>query len=85
MQPSHALSLRAVRGRGLLCAIEIAPHDGFSAWDFCLLLRDHGLLTKPTHSHTIRLAPPLTITEREVREAAEIIARVDQLYTALRP
>lgn len=36
-------------------------------------LRDHGLLTKPTHHNTIRLAPPLVMSDEQLQEAADII------------
>jgi ornithine--oxo-acid transaminase len=38
-----------------------------------LKLRDNGLLAKNTHGHIIRFAPPLTIKEAQIREAASII------------
>ncbi|GBP90597.1 Ornithine aminotransferase, mitochondrial [Eumeta japonica] len=63
-----------VRGKGLMNAIVVAK--GISAWDVCLRLRDHGLLAKPTHGDTIRLAPPLIITEAELRACARIIRDV---------
>ncbi len=44
--------VRAVRGRGLLNAIVIAPE--FDAWDVCLELAKEGLLAKPTHGDIIR-------------------------------
>lgn len=46
---------------------------GIDAWAVCMRLRDNGLLAKPTHGDIIRLAPPLVITEAQVREAAAII------------
>jgi ornithine--oxo-acid transaminase len=36
-------------------------------------MAENGLLAKPTHQHIIRFAPPLVITEEELREAVEII------------
>jgi len=64
-----------VRGKGLLNAVVIKPKDGKTAWDVCLKLRDNGLLAKPTHDHIIRFAPPLVITETELKEAIDIIAK----------
>lgn len=32
-----------------------------------------GLIAKPTHEHIIRFAPPLIITEEQLREAIHII------------
>ena len=66
--------IELVRGKGLLNAAVIKPMNGKTAWDVCLKMRDNGLLAKPTHDHIIRFAPPLVITEAQVREAVEIIA-----------
>lgn len=65
--------IELVRGKGLLNAIVIKPKEGKTAWDVCLKLRDNGLLAKPTHDHIIRFAPPLVITEKELRKAIDII------------
>lgn len=67
--------IRQIRGKGLLNAIVIAPHRGKEAWDLCLKMAENGLLAKPTHEHIIRFAPPLVITEEELRDAIEIIRR----------
>ncbi|CAB3241052.1 unnamed protein product [Arctia plantaginis] len=64
----------AVRCRGLMAAIDI--EDSISAYDVCLRLRDAGILAKPTHGQTIRLAPPLVITEDQIKECVNIIATV---------
>ncbi len=62
-----------VRGKGLLNAVVIRPKNGKEAWDVCLKMRDMGLLAKPTHGDIIRFAPPLVITEEQLREAIAII------------
>ncbi len=62
-----------VRGKGLLNAMVIKPTNGIEAWDVCMKLRDNGLLAKPTHGHIIRFAPPLVITEEQIKEAVKII------------
>lgn len=67
--------LTTVRGRGLLNAIVIRPKNGKTAWDLCIKFRQNGLLAKPTHKHTIRLAPPLCINEQQTRESVDIIRR----------
>lgn len=64
-----------VRGRGLLNAIVTKPINGKTAWDICLKMRDNGLLAKPTHDDIIRFAPPLCITEPELKEAIAIIKK----------
>lgn len=53
--------IKAIRGRGLLNAIEIDDEhealakEGKKAWDVCLMMAKNGLLAKPTHSTIIRL------------------------------
>ena len=67
---------KAVRGKGLLNAVITEPQNGIEAWDICLRLAEKGLLAKPTHRHIIRFAPPLVITEAQLREAIGIIKEV---------
>lgn len=67
--------IELVRGKGLLNAIVIRPRNGKEAWDVCMKMRDNGLLAKPTHQHIIRFAPPLVITEDQLREAIGIIIK----------
>jgi ornithine--oxo-acid transaminase len=62
-----------VRGKGLLNAIVIKPKNGKEAWDVCVKMKEMGVLAKPTHQHIIRFAPPLVITEEQLREAIAII------------
>lgn len=62
-----------VRGKGLLNAIVIRPKNGKEAWDVCVKMAENGLLAKPTHQHIIRFAPPLIISEEQLREAIQII------------
>lgn len=65
--------IKIVRGKGLLNAIVI--NEKYDAWEVCLRLKENGLLAKPTHGDKIRFAPPLTISEGEIRECAEIIKK----------
>jgi ornithine--oxo-acid transaminase len=65
-----------VRGKGLLNAIVInCDEESDLAWEICLRFRDYGLLAKPTHGNKIRLAPPLVITEEQIKECLAIIER----------
>src|ERR1700733_7591552 len=50
--------IEQIRGKGLLNAIVIRHADADAAWSLCLILKDKGLLAKPTHGDKIRLAPP---------------------------
>lgn len=65
--------IELLRGKGLLNAIVIRPKNGKEAWDVCLKMKELGVLAKPTHQHIIRFAPPLVITEEQLREAIDLI------------
>lgn len=68
--------VKEVRGKGLLNAIEIDTNEHSDlAWNICLKMRDFGLLAKPTHGNKIRFAPPLVITENQIYDCVDIIAR----------
>ena len=64
-----------VRGKGLLNAIEVIHQNPNAAWDFCLVLKENGLLAKPTHGNKIRFAPPLIITRDQILESIAIIKK----------
>ncbi|CAD0005537.1 ornithine--oxo-acid transaminase [Flavobacterium salmonis] len=65
-----------VRGKGLLNAIVInCDEESDLAWEICLKFRDNGLLAKPTHGNKIRLAPPLVITEDQIKQCLAIIEK----------
>ena len=64
--------IREVRGRGLLMAVEFDESAG-GARQYCLAMKDNGLLCKETHDNIIRFAPPLVITKDEVDWALERI------------
>ncbi|WP_026714206.1 ornithine--oxo-acid transaminase [Flavobacterium daejeonense] len=65
-----------VRGKGLLNAIVIdCDEESDLAWEICLKFRDYGLLAKPTHGNKIRLAPPLVITEEQIKDCLSIIEK----------
>jgi len=65
-----------VRGKGLLNAIIVNDtQDSDTAWRLCLDLAKNGLLAKPTHGNIIRFAPPLVMTEEQLRECAAIIEK----------
>lgn len=66
-----------VRGKGLLNALIIDnSRQPDLAWQICLTMAQKGLLAKPTHGNIIRFAPPLIITEDEMRESCAIIREV---------
>jgi len=68
-------NIAMVRGKGLLNAIVIKHENADAAWELCLLLKENGLLAKPTHGDKIRFAPPLTITKDQMEECLSIIEK----------
>jgi len=79
--------LKVIRGKGLLNAVVIdeSAANGRTAWDLCLLLKGKGLLAKPTHGDIIRFAPPLVISEDELRKGLDIIAEAIKELPTVEP
>jgi len=67
--------IKEIRGKGLMIGVEFYPEAG-GARQYCVKLKENGLLCKETHDHIIRLAPPLVITKEEVDWALERIESV---------
>jgi len=74
--------LKLVRGKGLLNAVVINDSaDSHTAWDFCLLLAENGLLAKPTHGNIIRFAPPLVIDQAQLLACVQIIEKTCEQFS----
>ncbi|HEY1624343.1 MAG TPA: ornithine--oxo-acid transaminase [Streptosporangiaceae bacterium] len=58
-----ASEVSGVHGRGLWAGVEFSSLGGR---EMCERLAKHGVLAKETHGNTIRLAPPLIITEADL-------------------
>lgn len=69
----------AVRVRGLWAGIDLAP-GGPRGRALCEAMVAEGVLAKDTHGHTIRLSPPLVITDHELDLA---LAGIDRALTSL--
>ncbi|MBD3168725.1 MAG: aminotransferase class III-fold pyridoxal phosphate-dependent enzyme [candidate division Zixibacteria bacterium] len=65
---SRSDKVKEVRGRGLFIGIEL--HDG-DAMKYCKKLLDLGVLTNDSHGHTLRISPPLIITEEQIEYLVE--------------
>jgi ornithine--oxo-acid transaminase len=65
-------TVSGVHGRGLWAGVEFVSLGGRTV---CERLAENGVLAKETHGNTIRLAPPLIITESELGWAMD---RIDQ-------
>ncbi|MBL8219893.1 MAG: ornithine--oxo-acid transaminase [Bryobacterales bacterium] len=68
----HHASIREIRGCGLLIAIDL--HE--PARGYCERLMKLGVLCKETHSHVIRLAPPLVIGKEDLEWAVRQLRAV---------
>lgn len=64
--------ITAVRGKGLLLALEFNHEISAEVVDLCL---EQGLLLNPVKPNIIRFMPPLIIQEEEVDEAVNILER----------
>ena len=74
-----------VRGKGLFVAIVIdqTKTNGRTAYELCLLMKERGLLAKPTHENIIRLAPALVISKEDLVRGVEIIKKsLEEFLTA---
>ncbi|GAA4956547.1 ornithine--oxo-acid transaminase [Actinoplanes utahensis] len=67
----------AVRGRGLWAGVDIDPAL-MTGRQACERLAERGVLAKDTHGSTIRLAPPLVVTEEDIDLALTHLAAVVQ-------
>jgi ornithine--oxo-acid transaminase len=63
------------RARGLWAGVDVDPAIGTGREVSERLMRE-GVLVKDTHGSTIRLAPPLTVTAGELREALGTLEKV---------
>ncbi|MFJ5265337.1 ornithine--oxo-acid transaminase [Streptomyces sp. NPDC088387] len=63
------------RARGLWAGVDIDPAIG-TGREISERLMAEGILVKDTHGSTIRLAPPLTITDEELRSAIGSLEKV---------
>jgi ornithine--oxo-acid transaminase len=66
--------LAEVRSIGLWAGVEFTP--GVSAKKLSLQMMDRGVLVKDTQQSTLRIAPPLTISESEVDFIVETLSDV---------
>jgi ornithine--oxo-acid transaminase len=73
LRPLLGRGLTGVRIRGLWAGVDVDPRLG-TGRAICERLLDHGVLAKDTHGSTIRLAPPLTVDEHDLRWAVHQLA-----------
>jgi ornithine--oxo-acid transaminase len=71
--------ITAVRGRGLMVAIELDE----KARPYCEALKARGMLCKETHDFVIRLSPPLVVREEDLHWAMEQLRAVFGAHAAV--
>ena len=74
----HPAIFEGVRGQGLMLGLKMKIPNG----DFIKAAREAGLIVLPAGDNVVRLLPPLTISESELREG---IALMHQAAVALEP
>ncbi|MEU7056928.1 L-lysine 6-transaminase [Streptomyces sp. NPDC046197] len=70
----HPAVLGNARGRGLMCAIDL-PDAGSRDAVLRRMYREHRVIALPCGDRSLRFRPPLTITESEIDQALEALAR----------
>ena len=70
---SRSKHVKEVRGRGLFIGIEVNDGD---AMKYCRMLLELGVLANDSHGHTIRISPPLVITDDEIAYLVERLEKV---------
>jgi acetylornithine/succinyldiaminopimelate/putrescine aminotransferase len=69
IRTAHPKAVKEVRGRGLLAGLDLVPPVG----EAVAACRERGLLALTAGDNTLRLAPALIVTEKELAEALAII------------
>jgi ornithine--oxo-acid transaminase len=70
---SRSSHVKEIRGRGLFIGIEVNDGD---AMKYCRHLLELGVLANDSHGHTIRISPPLVITDDEIEYLVERLEKV---------
>ena len=65
-----------VRQVGLWAGVDVAPALGLTGREVCERLATRGVLAKDTHGSTIRLSPPLMISEADLHRGLDVLADV---------
>jgi ornithine--oxo-acid transaminase len=70
---ARSTHVKEVRSRGLFIGIEVNDGD---AMKYCRKLLELGVLANDSHGHTIRISPPLIITDDEIDYLVERLEKV---------
>lgn len=70
---SRSKLVKEVRGKGLFIGIEVKNQD---AMVYCRKLLQIGVLANDSHGHTIRISPPLVLTDEHIDYICERVEKV---------
>ncbi|UCC78609.1 MAG: ornithine--oxo-acid transaminase [Candidatus Zixiibacteriota bacterium] len=70
---ARSTHVKEVRSRGLFIGIEVKNGD---AMKYCRQLLELGVLANDSHGHTIRISPPLIITDDEIDYLVERLEKI---------
>lgn len=70
---ARSTHVKNVRGCGLFIGIEMHGGDAIS---YCRRLLDLGVVANDSHGHTIRISPPLIISDNEIEYLVERLEKV---------
>ncbi len=77
---AHPAIFESVRGQGLMLGLKMKIPNT----DFITAARQAGLVVLPAGDNVVRLLPPLTISESEVREGMELMNRAAATLESLK-
>ncbi len=73
MKRKFPTAIKEIRGIGLMIGMEL---NQLSAKEFAATCFEEGLLVVPAGNNTIRFLPPLTIKQKQIKEAMKIVQKV---------
>ena len=65
--------INIVRGKGLLTAFEMFDSPNLDGHHVSVELMNHGIYAKETHHTTVRLAPALTISSKQIDQLSDAV------------
>ncbi|MFE0171115.1 L-lysine 6-transaminase [Streptomyces sp. NPDC059002] len=81
LEAEYPETVSNARGRGLMCAVDL-PDPGLRDDVLGRMYRDHLVIALPCGERGLRFRPALTITESEIDQAIEALARSVEALTA---
>ena len=77
LQDIKSKKIKTIRAKGLLIGVEFRLGQGETVRPICEKLMKKGVLAKDTHEKTVRFAPPLVISKKEIDWA---MARIKEVF-----